>query len=66
MHENGIQEFLIWLEFIKEIEYTLCKDFKSHIDLMWWHLKRYFFKFFFLFIFQVFLIEKENKKKSEI
>jgi hypothetical protein len=38
MHEIGLQEFLMWLEFIKELEYILCKDSKSHVDLMWWHL----------------------------
>jgi len=39
MHGLGLQDFLIWLGFIKELESILCKDSKSHMDLMLWHLK---------------------------
>jgi hypothetical protein len=39
MHGLGLQGFLIWLGFIKELESILCKDSKSRMDLMLWHLR---------------------------
>ena len=39
MHGLRVQGFLMWLEFIEEFESIPCKDSKSHVDLMWQHLK---------------------------